>query len=88
MAFQTRKSSNYKSNGYTMVVHLYIEIVHELQFSEFQHRQKTMVQLFHTTYISEDLAHCNRPLVKSVLEKYFFFISQPKPMLWVLKRTV
>ena len=26
--------------------------------------------------------------VKCILEKYFFFISQPNHMLWVLKRTV
>ena len=31
----------------------------------------------------------NSPLVKSVYQKkHFFFISEPKHMLWVLKRTV
>ena len=29
-----------------------------------------------------------RPLVKSVYQKMIFLISQPKQMLWVLKRTV
>ena len=29
-----------------------------------------------------------RPLVKSVYQKINFLISQPKHMLWVLKRTV
>ena len=30
----------------------------------------------------------NRTLVKSALRKFNFLISQPKHMLWVLKRTV
>ena len=29
---------------------------------------------------------CIRPLVKSAYQNFFFFISQPKHMLWVLKR--
>ena len=34
------------------------------------------------------LASLNRPLVKSAYQKNNFLISQPKHMLWVLKRTV
>ena len=30
----------------------------------------------------------SRTLVESVYQKFFFLISQPKHMLWVLKRTV
>ena len=29
-----------------------------------------------------------RPLVKRVYQKYDFLVSQPKHMLWVLKRTI
>ena len=29
-----------------------------------------------------------RPLVKNAYQKIIFLISQPNPMLWVLKRTV
>ena len=34
------------------------------------------------------ICSCIRPLVKSVYKKNNFLISQPKHMLWVLKRTV
>ena len=33
-------------------------------------------------------ALCHKPLVKSAYQKNNFLISQPKHMLWVLKRTV
>ena len=39
-------------------------------------------------YNYEDIKVNYRPLVKSVLRKNNFLISEPKHMLWVLKRTV
>ena len=50
----------------------------------------------HTEMVSRFIYHSNeisnpeqsRPLVKSAYQKNYFLISQPKHMLWVLKRTV
>ena len=41
-----------------------------------------------TNYTVEIITGVARPVDKSVLSKIIFFISQPKHMLWVLKRTV
>ena len=38
--------------------------------------------------ITADAIINSRPLVKSAYQKKYFLISQPKHMLWVLKRTV
>ena len=38
--------------------------------------------------VTKTILNVIRPLVKSAYQKYNFLISQPKHMLWVLKRTV
>ena len=56
--------------------------VHELQ-------QKSL-KLFEMAYkkVFKESCILHRPLVKSAYPKITFLISQPKHMLWVLKRTV
>ena len=39
-------------------------------------------------YTDSKTKHIHRPLVKSAYQKINFLISQPKHMLWVLKRTI
>ena len=45
-------------------------------------KQRHMIMLIRLCYLS------HRPLVKSAKQKNDFLISEPKHMLWVLKRTV
>ena len=86
-----------KSDSLIQIQNLYVQMFSLIKSAVFQGHYDALKQLFKSWsswVVFPLLYNCLadhwsiRPLVKSAYQKNNFLISQPKHMLWVLKRTV